>query len=83
LAVKFNDKHGITVGGVGNRFSGSGEGERVGNLEGAGEKSRAENLLDSSRGFGDGGELGPQTGAGGWEWNQSHSRLGNQAKHPL
>jgi len=65
LAVKFNDKHRIAVGSVGNRFSGSGEGERVGNLEGAGEKSRAENLLDSSGGFGNGGELGPQAGAGG------------------
>ena len=65
LSVKFDDKHRIAVGSVGNRFSGGGEGERVGNLEGAWEKSRTENLLDSRRGFGNGGELGPQTGAGG------------------
>ncbi len=83
LSIKLHDKHRIAVGGVGNRFSGGGEGERVGDLEGAGEKSRSENLLDSRRGFGDGGELGPQAGAGGWEWNQAQGSLGNKTEHPL
>jgi hypothetical protein len=59
LSIKLHDKHRIAVGGVGNSFSGGGEGERISNLEGAGEKSRTENLLDSRCRFGNGGKLGP------------------------
>ena len=81
MSIKLHDKHRIAVGGVGNRFSGGGEGERIGNLECAGKKSRTENLLDARRGFGDGGELGPQAGAGGWEWNQAQGSFGNKTEH--
>jgi len=81
LSIKLHDKHRIAVGGVGNRFSGGGEGERVGNLEGAGEKSRTENLLDPCCRFSNGGELGPQTGAGGRKRDQAQGSFGDQAKH--